>query len=141
MKSATGAKSKSAEYSQRWREKHPERAKEVSQRYCAKNRAALNAKTRSWQASNPEKVAAISRRHAPRRSARGREARSKHTPEYFAARLEEQNGACAICARVIAGSKAHADHDHASGLPRGVLCTGCNVGLGRVESAKLQRML
>lgn len=40
---------------------------------------------------------------------------------------ERQTGLCAICRCPPA---AHIDHDHDSGLVRGVLCFNCNAGLG-----------
>lgn len=45
----------------------------------------------------------------------------------YAAVLEAQGGACAICRRKPKpGSNLHVDHDHRSGLVRGVLCVTCN---------------
>jgi hypothetical protein len=42
--------------------------------------------------------------------------------------LEAQGGLCAICG----GEKpAHTDHDHETGQLRGLLCIGCNLGLGQ----------
>ncbi len=41
--------------------------------------------------------------------------------------LARQNGKCAICG---ADGPTHLDHDHQTGEYRGVLCLGCNVGLG-----------
>lgn len=51
----------------------------------------------------------------------------------FAAMLFDQNGKCAIdsCVRPAVSI----DHDHASGRVRGLVCQGCNVALGFVESS------
>lgn len=60
-------------------------------------------------------------------------------------RLAEQNGACAICEAPLTLKAAHHDHDHsccpartwsASNCAkcfRGLLCRGCNIGLGHFE--------
>ena len=60
-------------------------------------------------------------------------------------RLEEQGGKCAICQAPLALADAHHDHDHqccpartwsASNCKkcfRGLLCRGCNIGLGHFE--------
>lgn len=47
--------------------------------------------------------------------------------------LELQANRCGICASDLAAMpprRVHADHDHLTGLPRGVLCSDCNTGLG-----------
>jgi hypothetical protein len=41
--------------------------------------------------------------------------------------VEEQGGKCAICQERAA---EHVDHDHRTGIVRGILCFTCNVGLG-----------
>jgi hypothetical protein len=54
------------------------------------------------------------------------------TPEMYRARVEEQGGLCPICKRELNQSerKPPADHCHATGTPRAVLCNPCNIGLG-----------
>jgi len=57
----------------------------------------------------------------------------------YDARLAEQGGTCALCPREDAdarGSALHADHDHATGVVRGLLCRRCNQNIiGRLEAA------
>lgn len=43
--------------------------------------------------------------------------------------LTIQKRHCAICWDVLA---EHIDHDHATGAVRGMLCSGCNSGMGRL---------
>ena len=55
----------------------------------------------------------------------------------YARMYAEQGGKCKICPRSCALSGGiykvlHVDHDHATGLVRGLLCMGCNLILGRV---------
>lgn len=44
--------------------------------------------------------------------------------------LEAQGGVCAICGNPPNGRVLSVDHDHKTGLRRGLLCHGCNMGLG-----------
>lgn len=49
--------------------------------------------------------------------------------------LDAQGGTCAICKRVPLTTRRHAvDHDHESGIIRGLLCGVCNTGLGLFHS-------
>lgn len=63
-------------------------------------------------------------------------ARSGWTPELYEQALGAQQGLCQICGSspkpdgVRAESKLHADHDHATGQRRDLLCSNCNKGLG-----------
>jgi hypothetical protein len=54
--------------------------------------------------------------------------------EEFDAMLATQGGACAICGETQAGGRwkrrFHVDHHHGTGAIRGLLCNGCNVGIG-----------
>jgi hypothetical protein len=53
-------------------------------------------------------------------------------PDLFDERLLLQNGVCAICGAKEAGGRGqfHADHNHTTETPRGVLCHRCNIALG-----------
>ncbi|MEV4454346.1 endonuclease VII domain-containing protein [Microbispora sp. NPDC049633] len=55
--------------------------------------------------------------------------------EDYLARIEEQQGKCAICPRGIGADdpRTHVDHDHESGNVRGILCHYCNLALGYME--------
>lgn len=48
----------------------------------------------------------------------------------FNALLDQQNGVCAICGGPPTRRGWHVDHDHQTGVIRGILCNGCNIGLG-----------
>ena len=43
---------------------------------------------------------------------------------------ESHGGCCAICGKKLVVGKTHIDHDHHSGIIRGLLCVNCNIGLG-----------
>jgi len=48
--------------------------------------------------------------------------------------LRLQNNCCAICNKHISAvrRRMNIDHDHNTGKVRGILCTGCNTGLGHL---------
>lgn len=111
-------------------------------------------KQREFRASNPEWVRAYAKKRyalnpesAKRRAREYREqnlARVKAqqrtkatgwTAEQFGLAWAAQDGRCAICCAImLPGGKfaasATADHNHATGRPRGILCSNCNRGLG-----------
>jgi hypothetical protein len=81
--------------------------------------------TAKWVEANPEKAAALQAKHAPIKNKK-RKALQKLARE---AQLALQDGRCALCGCDKARAW-HWDHDHATGVMRGVLCSKCNNGLG-----------
>lgn len=71
---------------------------------------------------------------------RKRNLRNKYgiTAEYYNKLLIQQEGDCAICGRSQSefNYPLHVDHDHQTGKVRGLLCCGCNTGLGHYEKHK-----
>lgn len=68
---------------------------------------------------------------------RKRSLRNKYsmTVENYNKLLAQQGGKCAICRKHQSEFKypLHVDHDHQTGRVRGLLCCGCNTGLGHFE--------
>ena len=71
----------------------------------------------------------------------------KMTKEEYDQRLKDQDGKCAICGTEKPynqeGKNFAIDHDHKKGIIRGLLCHGCNVGLGHFKDdpSLLQRAI
>lgn len=65
-----------------------------------------------------------------------RENRVKVPTGTYVKMLAEQDSRCAICGKHRADCGPHGlciDHNHTTGKVRALLCTGCNIALGRVE--------
>jgi hypothetical protein len=56
------------------------------------------------------------------------------TEERFLAMYVEQHESCAICHKPF-GSTPCVDHDHDTGIVRGLLCSQCNTGLGMFKES------
>ena len=118
-------------YLRDWRKKNLEYVREFD-----KNR---------WR-NNPERREAPKRRHElnPNRRAESvRKCLYGMSPEEYNARVEKQNGLCALCGR----SETHidyrtkkiqslsVDHDHVTGENRELLCGDCNRGIGMFDES------
>lgn len=61
------------------------------------------------------------------------------TPGDYDRMLIAQGGKCAICFQfprfIRSTARLHVDHDHATGAVRGLLCTLCNLALGKMEDS------
>jgi 5-methylcytosine-specific restriction endonuclease McrA len=112
-------------------------AKAMTANWYAKNADDARAKVREWNAQNKEKVRAY--RQANRRKHYLQECGRKYgvTPEWFEARMAEQNNSCATCGKPFSWdnkqTKPHVDHCHVTGKARGILCNRCNSVIGLTE--------
>jgi hypothetical protein len=116
------------------RKADPERFREYYRRKYEKNREQIIAQNRAWALANPDKVQAVRLRRT-----------YGITPEEFERRLLEQDGRCEICniemkqaaQRNKDGSIRSLgvciDHCHATGIVRGLICSGCNKALGHFK--------
>jgi hypothetical protein len=116
-----------------------------AKRWYSANREHAIARVKQWQLDNPERVKATRRVIRERRKDIDRDLHLQRkfgigTAEYEAL-LEAQGGVCAICGRPPRkGSSLHVDHDHDTGLVRGLLCFRCNGGLGQFAESP-QRLM
>jgi recombination endonuclease VII len=64
----------------------------------------------------------------------------KLTVEKYDAILAYQNGVCYACQQPepVKGRRLSVDHDHSTGLVRGLLCSRCNPIIGKLERAFLR---
>jgi hypothetical protein len=109
-----------------------ERGKEVRRKAYAR-----------WRGDNIEQARQLSResnraaREKDPRRFKGYELKARYSMslEEYEALLERQNHACAICGVLEPGGMGvfHVDHCHKSSRVRGLLCNGCNIGLGKFK--------
>ena len=112
--------------------------------WAATNREHVRQYHRDYYAANREKnriQSAASRARVDPVLSKSR-ARKSHllrkyglSPEDVDGMLRDQGGCCAICSLPFDGKTPHVDHDHTTGIVRGLLCARCNVWLGRYEMA------
>lgn len=69
----------------------------------------------------------------------------------YEAMCKAQGGRCALCRKVpkrrrlrkdgVPWAGLLVDHDHGNGAVRGLLCMGCNIAMGRVDSVGLESVV
>jgi hypothetical protein len=106
-----------------------------------KAKEAAKLRRRNGSSSPEEREILLAMRRANAR-AKPEEARVLHLKKAYGLSLREweailraQGGRCAICGRAEPDARDprktwHTDHDHQTGRVRGILCGGCNLGLG-----------
>jgi hypothetical protein len=120
-----------------------EAKRERWRRWAEKNRGSERERVRRWRQENTEKNRSYQQRYyAENQDAVSQRRREGHrvrrygvTPERFAQLLAGQGGKCAVCATPEPRGKSdwHVDHDHATGIVRGILCITCNIALGMLH--------
>jgi hypothetical protein len=112
--------------------RNPEKVKEQSKRSKAKQRAANPEKfaqrNKNWRIKNADKLRwyEVSRKFGI--------SQAEYSDLY-----ESQNGVCAICRNPETATRngvvraLAVDHCHSSGRIRGLLCSNCNTGIGKLK--------
>jgi hypothetical protein len=114
------------EADKRYRERHPEKAKQKDRYRYLNNRESEIERNAKYHRDNREKVAQ-----------RNRNRRHGITQEWFEAKVASQDNRCAVCRRVFELTP-HIDHNHAccpllrscDKCRRDLLCSACNVMIG-----------
>lgn len=90
--------------------------------------------TNDWRRNNPERWNQIQRDWRAKNKEKLREYHLKQygiTPAEYDALFEAQGKKCACCGQTGFTSKNwHVDHDHKTGVVRGIVCHKCNTTLG-----------
>lgn len=103
-------------------------------RLCVKCNQELNSsiKKGALYCSEDCKKSVLNQRYRDRNRHKPRERLYGITEDQYNQFLSDQNNKCAICHTDEPGGKGgwHVDHNHDTGIVRGLLCHKCNVGLG-----------
>lgn len=107
-----------------WRKANIEKSKASQKRRYDKNPAYYRAQSRERAKANPDRVknAWLLRYYGI-------------TLEFYRGLLASQNGVCAICLKVDDYYSLAVDHNHETGNVRGLLCSNCNLALGKFKDS------
>lgn len=131
-----------------WRRKNnPEAAKRERQQYIETHQEHIRVYQEQWRLDNRDALLKRSkeiRRNTPPEVLRDRSLRAAYgiTSKYYQTMFDSQGGLCAICrgeqnvASPNGSKNLHVDHDHDTGIIRGLLCGRCNIALGYVEQSE-----
>jgi hypothetical protein len=146
-------------YMKEWQATHPESADKKRERararyaanrteilakaakYREEHREEVRARTREWNKLNAGRVREYQRKYSFTEAGRRRLRKNQHeskcrkyglSPEKYAEMALAQGGVCAICGAGTTEKrpKLSIDHDHDTGVVRGLLCNNCNIGIG-----------
>jgi hypothetical protein len=117
-----------AAYAKKWKLENRDRVNATARRFRKENPDKSYAWSKSWRDKHPD-IKAWDRTQALQR-------RYKITPEQWGMKFSEQGECCATCKNPEHGGMGwHTDHDHATGVVRGILCHRCNLAIGHVQDS------
>lgn len=108
--------------SRKWKEKNPN----YSKNYYLLNKDRINSMTANYYRKNKEAV---------RKYNQAYRIKSQYgiTVDAYQYLLDKQGGKCAICEQGNGLRRLCVDHCHETGAVRGLLCTGCNSAIGKLD--------
>jgi hypothetical protein len=124
------------------------KTKERMKRWREENKPQINAYQKQWRERNAEQVSKYQREYQAEYNSlediqfktwvRNLHKNYKITPLIFNEMWNNQCGKCAICKQLMEPrgrkkSAATVDHNHDTGKVRGLLCRGCNHGIGNLK--------
>jgi hypothetical protein len=122
--------------------------KQRRREWYVRNRERETERVRQWALANPDKIAdrIAACRGTDKKKLADRKSHLKRkyglTIEQYDEMLTAQNHVCAVCLEARPEERTlHVDHDHETGIVRGLLCFRCNNALGdfREEYELFQR--
>jgi len=120
-----------------YRRLHPNAQKTFNSAWYQKNKEHVKKKTREWSLANPEKRSAGNNKSRWKGEGIINKDGSAFTQIDYDRLYQIQQGSCAICKMhsTELDKALAADHDHQTGIVRGLLCFICNSKLGHKEAS------
>jgi hypothetical protein len=126
-------------YVREWKSEHKDSVKVGHKKYRENNADTLLSKHREYNSNNREKINLNNRiynyTHPDSKMSTHLTNRYKITKTEYDNMFSLQNGVCAICGNTGGKKRLCVDHNHITGKIRGLLCDGCNVGIGRLKDS------
>lgn len=112
--------------------------KERMKEYWLKNKKQLTIKRKEWYLKNRKRILKKVHEYRLNNPDNIKNSILMHTYGItlinFNEILKLQHGRCRICNYIFKNSKStHVDHNHITGNVRGLLCSDCNTGLGKLK--------
>jgi len=112
-------------------EEQKEKHKLYMRKYRTKNKDKINTQRRERHKANPYKTRELDRARYYRDPLARKLIKYKITKEQFLQMIDKQNNCCAIYKKEM--TIVNIDHCHTTGNVRGLLCTACNTGIGKLK--------
>tara|TARA_B110000503_G_C7123040_1_gene403338 strand:- start:288 stop:947 length:660 start_codon:yes stop_codon:yes gene_type:complete len=135
-------KEKARAWEKTYYEKNKEKVKAQRKAYFEKNKEKVKAQRKAYYEKNKEKIKAQSKAYKEKNKGRftnwvrARNLKSRYgiSLHEYNLMLTEQKGKCACCGihQNELPYKLYVDHDHDTGLIRGLLCSNCNTSIGKL---------
>ena len=130
-------------YQQAYRDARKEERSRYNREYRAKDPSAAKARDAAYYKANPRRFKDAAKRSRQKNPARYRYLDFRKyiawkyslTMEQFGQMLIAQDGRCDICNEPL-NRNLHIDHNHQTGKVRGLLCNGCNTGIGHLRETE-----
>ena len=127
------SRQRKAEYMKAWRAANREKVRESFQKWKEANKEARAAYQKQYHGE-------YRKREGVQKTLWERNLRNNYqlAPEAFNALWEQQGGKCGVCSTPMAprgrtSDSVCVDHNHLTGEVRGLLCRGCNHGIGQLK--------
>jgi hypothetical protein len=116
----------------RRRDTDPEFRKKQSMKHQARRKRYILNNPEKWQAKKARYKERL-KQDPERRKLYDRRKQLREyglSPQQHKSLVDRAGGRCGICRQEFGKRGPHVDHDHATGLVRGILCHCCNLGIG-----------